>query len=176
LTGSSNAKNKAMQGGFFAPGSDRACRSCTISFDHLYDAIDSIHRRAMSLRKVETNPSDDRGLNSVPGVTVTAACHRRTRTKSGTALAHRRYGYRRLTVLLRREGFAVNHKRVLRLMGEDNLLCLRHRPFVPTTTQSDHDWLNPLLPFESRLRGHGRCRRSALFFSPTFRLQRAAAA
>jgi transposase InsO family protein len=56
------------------------------------------------------------------------------------ALAHRRYGYRRLTVLLRREGFAVNHKRVLRLMGEDNLLCLRHRPFVPATTQSDHDW------------------------------------
>lgn len=55
------------------------------------------------------------------------------------ALAHRRYGYRRLTVLLRREGFAVNRKRVLRLMGEDNLLCLRHRPFVPTTTQSDHD-------------------------------------
>jgi putative transposase len=92
------------------------------------------------------------------------------------ALAHRRHGYRRLTVLLRREGFAVNHKRVLRLMGEDNLLCLRHRPFVPTTTQSDHDWLNPLLPFESRLRGYGRCRRSDLFFSPTFRLQRAAAA
>lgn len=56
------------------------------------------------------------------------------------ALGNRRYGYRRLAVLLRREGFQANHKRVLRIMGEDNLLCLRHRPFVPTTTQSGHDW------------------------------------
>jgi transposase InsO family protein len=56
------------------------------------------------------------------------------------ALANRRYGYRRLTVLLHREGFQANHKRVLRLMGEDNLLCLRQRPFVPVTTQSDHGW------------------------------------
>ena len=56
------------------------------------------------------------------------------------ALGNRRYGYRRLAALLRREGFQVNHKRVLRLMGEDNLLCLRHRPFVPATTQSAHDW------------------------------------
>ena len=30
------------------------------------------------------------------------------------ALAHRHYGYRRLGPLLRREGWAVNHKRVLR--------------------------------------------------------------
>ena len=60
------------------------------------------------------------------------------------ALAHRHYGYRRLSVLLRREGLAVNHKRVLRLMREDNLLCLRQRPFVPLTTLSDHSW--PVLP------------------------------
>jgi putative transposase len=56
------------------------------------------------------------------------------------ALANRHYGYRRVGKLLRREGFAVNGKRVLRLMREDNLLCLRHRPFVPPTTQSDHCW------------------------------------
>jgi putative transposase len=56
------------------------------------------------------------------------------------ALAHRHYGYRRITAQLRREGFAVNHKRVLRLMREDNLLCLRKRPFVPVTTDSRHDW------------------------------------
>ena len=54
------------------------------------------------------------------------------------ALAHRHYGYRRLTALLRREGWAVNHKRVLRLMREDNLLCLRRRAFVPA-----HDRLAP---------------------------------
>ena len=56
------------------------------------------------------------------------------------ALAHRRYGYRRVAAVLRREGMVVNHKRVRKLMGEDNLLCLRHRPFVPMTTRSDHDW------------------------------------
>jgi putative transposase len=57
------------------------------------------------------------------------------------ALANRfSYGYRRITWQLRREGLVVNHKRVLRLMGEDNLLCLRKRPFVPVTTASRHGW------------------------------------
>jgi len=56
------------------------------------------------------------------------------------ALAHRHYGYRRITAQLRRDGFAVNHKRVLRLMRQDNLLCLRKQPFVPVTTYSRHDW------------------------------------
>jgi transposase InsO family protein len=56
------------------------------------------------------------------------------------ALANRRYGYRRVAAQLRRDGFAVNHKRVLRLMREDNLLVLRARPFVPVTTDSRHHW------------------------------------
>jgi putative transposase len=56
------------------------------------------------------------------------------------ALAHRHYGYRRIAAQLRREGFAVNRKRVLRLMREDNLLSLRTRPFVPVTTDSRHAW------------------------------------
>lgn len=56
------------------------------------------------------------------------------------ALANRRYGYRRITAELRREGMVVNHKRVQRLMHEDNLLVLRRRPFVPVTTDSDHEW------------------------------------
>lgn len=43
------------------------------------------------------------------------------------------YGYRRITHELRRRGVPVNHKRVLRVMREDNLLCLRHRAFVRTT-------------------------------------------
>ena len=39
------------------------------------------------------------------------------------ALAHerRRFGYRRLHVLLRREGFALNHKRLFRLYREERL-------------------------------------------------------
>jgi len=56
------------------------------------------------------------------------------------ALAHRRYGYRRVTNELSRSGIVVNHKRVLRLMREDNLLCLRKRAFVPMTTDSRHEW------------------------------------
>jgi transposase InsO family protein len=60
------------------------------------------------------------------------------------ALRNRFCGYRRIHSLLRREGFDVNHKRVLRLMRQDNLLCLRRRPFVPITTNSAHDW--PVVP------------------------------
>ena len=43
------------------------------------------------------------------------------------------YGYRRITAELQQRGFAVNHKRVLRMMREDNLLCVRSRSFVVTT-------------------------------------------
>ena len=56
------------------------------------------------------------------------------------ALANRRYGYRRIAAQLRREGLAVNRKRVLRLMRADNLLCLRRKSFVPVTTDSRHGW------------------------------------
>jgi transposase InsO family protein len=47
------------------------------------------------------------------------------------------YGYRRITAQLRRDEWEVNHKRVLRIMREDNLLCLRRRSFV-RTTDSNH--------------------------------------
>jgi putative transposase len=50
---------------------------------------------------------------------------------------HRRYGYRRVSAELRRQGLQVNHKRVARLMREDNLLAIRHRRFV-ITTDSKH--------------------------------------
>ena len=44
------------------------------------------------------------------------------------------YGWRRMTTELRR----VNHKRVRRLMREDNLLCLRRRKFQVAATDSAH--------------------------------------
>jgi len=44
-----------------------------------------------------------------------------------------RYGYRRVTAQLRREKFLVNHKRVLRLMRESDLLCRVKRRWVNTT-------------------------------------------
>jgi putative transposase len=53
------------------------------------------------------------------------------------ALEFPSYGWPRMTVELKRRGWAVNHKRVYRLMREDNLLCLRKRKFV-VTTDSDH--------------------------------------
>jgi putative transposase len=56
------------------------------------------------------------------------------------ALAQRHYGYRRIAIVLRRAGWQVNRKRVLRLMREDNLLCLRKKAFVPATTDSRHSW------------------------------------
>jgi transposase InsO family protein len=56
------------------------------------------------------------------------------------ALKHRHYGYRRIGALLRREGWCVNAKRVLRLTREDNLLCLRKRAYAPATTDSNHGW------------------------------------
>jgi transposase InsO family protein len=49
------------------------------------------------------------------------------------ALEMRSYGYRPITEELHRRGVKVNHKRVLRLLREDNLLCLRQRAFVRTT-------------------------------------------
>ena len=54
------------------------------------------------------------------------------------AVEHRRrYGYRRITAELHRRGMAVNHKRVLRILGQDNLLAVRRREFV-STTDGDH--------------------------------------
>ena len=54
------------------------------------------------------------------------------------ALKSPAYGYRRITAALERCGFAINHKRVLRMMREDNLLCVRRRRFV-LTTDSRHN-------------------------------------
>jgi transposase InsO family protein len=55
------------------------------------------------------------------------------------ALEHRRrYGYRRITAELRRRGMSVNHKRVARMMQEDNLLGVQPRAFV-ATTDSEHE-------------------------------------
>ena len=56
------------------------------------------------------------------------------------ALANRHYGYRRIGALLRREGWCVNHKRVVRIMREDNLLCLKKPLFRPPTTDARHSW------------------------------------
>jgi putative transposase len=52
-------------------------------------------------------------------------------------MTHRRYGYRRVRVELRKQGLRVNHKKLLRLLREDNLLAVRKKKFI-TTTDSRH--------------------------------------
>ena len=51
------------------------------------------------------------------------------------------YGYRRIRRELRdKDGCHVNYKRVLRIMRQDNLLCLRRKNFWVPTTNSAHRW------------------------------------
>ena len=54
-------------------------------------------------------------------------------------LAFPGYGYRRVTKALQRDGWDVNHKRVLRVMRRESLLCQLKRRFV-ATTDSRHGW------------------------------------
>jgi transposase InsO family protein len=62
----------------------------------------------------------------------------------------RRYGYRRVSQELRRRGLLVNHKRVARLMREDNLLAVQPKAFV-VTTASQHE-LEVYLNLASRMK------------------------
>ncbi len=67
------------------------------------------------------------------------------------AVEHRRrYGYRRIAAELRRRGMLVNHKRVVRIMREDNLLAVQPRAFV-VTTNSPHK-LEVYLNLASRMK------------------------
>jgi putative transposase len=59
------------------------------------------------------------------------------------ALESPSYGWPRVTAELKRRGWVANHKRVYRIMREDNLLCLRRRKFV-VTTDSNHS--RPVYP------------------------------
>ena len=64
------------------------------------------------------------------------------------ALEYPSYGRPRITEELQRRGWPVNHKRVNRILREDNLLCLRRRKFVVLTTNSNHD--RPVYPNRAR--------------------------
>ena len=63
------------------------------------------------------------------------------------------YGYRRVTAALRREGWSVNHKRVLRIMREESLLCQLKRRFVPTTDSAHSLGIYPNLIKDTRIDG-----------------------
>lgn len=63
------------------------------------------------------------------------------------------YGYRRVTAELRRRGFSVNRKRVLRIMREESLLCQLRRRFVPTTDSRHGFGVYPNLIKDAELDG-----------------------
>jgi transposase InsO family protein len=63
------------------------------------------------------------------------------------------YGRPRITAELKRRGWEVNHKRVGRIMREDNLLCLRRRKFVSTTDSNHNLRVYPNLANDMELTG-----------------------
>ena len=73
-----------------------------------------------------------RRLRSAPATIEQKDMQRRVQIHA-IALEMRAYGYRPITKELRRRGVIINSKVVLRILREDNLLCLRRRGFVATT-------------------------------------------
>jgi len=75
-----------------------------------------------------------RGLTVEPGAGTDGSLRQQVQQ---VALDWSCYGYRRVTQQLKRQGVCVNHKRVLRLMREGNLVRRPKKRFV-ATTNSDH--------------------------------------
>jgi len=63
------------------------------------------------------------------------------------------YGWRRVTAELRRHGWTVNHKRIRRILREDNLLWVRKRKFVVTTDSNHGRKVYPNLACQMALTG-----------------------
>jgi putative transposase len=89
-------------------------------------------REAVALLREGLEVSERRACTMI-GICRMTVRYRSTRPDDGLlrermkALAHqrRRFGYRRLHILLRREGYAVNHKRLFRLYREERLAVRR---------------------------------------------------
>jgi putative transposase len=72
----------------------------------------------------------------------------------GLVLEHRwRYGYRRVTAELRQRGMVTNHKRVARIMREDNLLSVRRA--APSASLGDIRAVESYLNLPSRMKLSG---------------------
>ena len=89
-------------------------------------------REAVALLRHRLEVSERRACTMI-GICRMTVRYRSSRPDDGLlrermkALAHerRRFGYRRLHILLRREGYAVNHKRLFRLYREERLAVRR---------------------------------------------------
>jgi transposase InsO family protein len=65
-------------------------------------------------------------------------------------------------VELQNQGFDINHKRVLRMMRQDNLLCVRRRRFMVTTDSRHH---LPVYPNLAAQIAPSRLRKKSKYFS-----------
>lgn len=92
---------------------ERACALLQVSRSEFY--------RAESLPPANSGEQEARLLEAIEALVLEWPC----------------YGYRRITAQLRRDGWEVNHKRVLRLMQANGWICRQKRRWV-RTTQSDH--------------------------------------
>jgi len=94
----------------------------------------TLAQRREAIAHLETaHGMSERRACRIIGVDRTSVRYRRTKPDDGElrarirALAHerRRFGYRRLHILLRREGRLVNRKRVQRIYQEERLMVRR---------------------------------------------------
>ena len=90
---------------------EKACRDLDVSRQAFY-----------KWKKMEPQPNADNGI---------------LETMQQIALEFPKYGYRRITKAFIDKGEKVNHKRVHRIMKDNNLL-VRRKKFRPVTTQSGH--------------------------------------
>lgn len=63
------------------------------------------------------------------------------------------YGYRRVTEALKRQGWCINHKKVLRVMRKESLLCQLKKRFRPTTDSAHSLGIYPNLIKDAALNG-----------------------
>jgi putative transposase len=63
------------------------------------------------------------------------------------------YGYRRVTEALKRQGWCINHKKVLRVMRKESLLCQLKKRFRPTTDSAHSFGIYPNLIKDAALDG-----------------------
>jgi putative transposase len=63
------------------------------------------------------------------------------------------YGYRRVTEALKRQGWRINHKKVLRMMRKESLLCQLKKRFRPTTDSAHSLGIYPNLIKDAALNG-----------------------
>jgi len=100
---------------------ERACALLEINRGSFYRAIGT-----------DLGPAPPAGAARAPGNEMAL----RTAIESAV-LAFPGYGYRRVTHHLQREGWTAHHKRVLRVMRKESLLCQLKRRWVKTT-DSEH--------------------------------------